>query len=181
MCLIRYFRDVFYSSLPHEIRANLSSLEVFLVGLYSKEEQYLRTELEKTNEWSRYKSLLDFNPNIYLTDLIDRYDINFTIRIFNLFNKILQINTSEIKNEADLIKYFKNWKKYFIDVSKKYKQKINKKLKEVIEDDKIGDKYVIEKHEDSILSYSEYLNDISYLRNAKIEDLLGIDYETYFN
>ena len=92
--LIRYFRDVFYSSLPHEIRANLSSLKVFLVGLYSKEEQYLRTESEKTTEWSRYKSLLDFNPNIYLTDLIDRYDINFTIRIFNLFNKILQINNS---------------------------------------------------------------------------------------
>lgn len=179
--LMKYFRDVFYASLPHEIRANLSSLEVFLIGLRSKDEVYLRSELDKTSEWSRYKAISEFNIDIYLSDLINEYGLSFTIRVFNLFNKILEIKSNEIKSEMDLIKYFKNWKKYFSDISKDYKYKIDKKIKEIIEkNNDISDRYVLEKYEDTILTYSDYLNNISYSRDIKLDDLLKIDYLSYF-
>jgi hypothetical protein len=177
--LVRYFRDIFYASLPHEIRANLSSLEVFLIGLRSKDEKYLRDELEKTTEWSRYRAISEFNPENYLYDLINRYGLDFTISSFNLFNKVLEIRTNLIINKEQLLKYFKRWKVYFSDISKDYKYKIENKIKKIIEVDE--NKYGTEIYEDKILKYSDYLKEtITYSRNQKLDDILSIDYQNYF-
>lgn len=176
--LIRYFRDIFYSSLPHEIRSNLSSLHILLIGLKSKDENYLRSKLEKTSEWSRYKAISEFNPEKYLTDLLNNYDLEFVINSFNLFNKVLEIKFKPIESKENLLKYFNNWKKYFIEISNKYEYKINKKIKDVIESN--DDEYGTEIYEDKILKYSDYLNDNQYNRDLKLSKLLNIDYKNYF-
>lgn len=176
--LIRYFRDIFYSSLSHEIRSNLSSLHILLIGLKSKDEKYLRSMLEKTSEWSRYKSISEFNPEQYLFDLLNNYDLDFILNSFNLFNKVLEIKYKPIQNKENLIKYFNNWKRYFIDISNKYEYKINKKIKEVIESE--DDEYGTEIYEDKILKYSDYLNDIQHNRDLKISKLLNTNYKDYF-
>jgi len=177
--LIRYFRDIFYASLQHEIRANLSSIEVFLIGLNSKDESYIRNELYKTSEWSRYKAISDFNPDIYVDDLLNTYGLSFVIRIFNLFNKLVKIEKN-ITNKSDLLKYFKSWKKYLTKISKNYISKIDDKIKDILEVDDNSNKYTLEKYEDVILSYSDYLNDASYKRHIIIDELLKIDYLSYF-
>jgi hypothetical protein len=176
--LIRYFRDIFYSSLSHEIRSNLSPLHIFLIGLNSKDEKYLRSELEKTSEWSRYKALSEFNPETYLNDLINNYDLDFILNSFNLFNSVLEIKSKPIENKENLIKYFRNWKRYFLDISNKYEYKINKKIKEVIESE--NNEYGTELYEDKILKYTDYLEDIQFNREIKIDELLKIDYLSYF-
>ena len=176
--LIRYFRDIFYSSLSHEIRSNLSSLHILLIGLKSKDEKYLRNMLEKTSEWSRYRSISEFNPEQYLFDLLNNYDLDFILNSFYLFNKVLEIKYKPIQNKENLIKYFNNWKRYFIDISNKYEFKINKKIKEVIESE--DDEYGTEIYEDKILKYSDYLNDTQHNRDLKISKLLNINYKDYF-
>jgi hypothetical protein len=176
--LIRYFRDIFYSSLSHEIRSNLSSLHIILIGLKSKDESYLRSMIEKTSEWSRYKAISEFNPKGYLTDLINNYDLEFVINSFNLFNNVLEIKFKTIESKEDLLKYFNNWKKYFIEISNKYEYKINKKISDVIESD--SDEYGTEIYEDKILKYCDYLNDNQHNRDLKISKLLNIDYRNYF-
>lgn len=177
--LIRYFRDIFYASLPHEIRSNLSSLGIFLIGLRSKDEKYLRDELKKTTEWSRYKAISEFNPKNYLIDLLNRYDLDFIINSFNIFNKVLEISANPIVNKEQLLRYFNNWKRYFSDISKKYKSKIDSKIKDVIKNDE--NEYGIEIYEDKVLKYSDYLkDDISNSREVKLDELLKIDYLKYF-
>jgi hypothetical protein len=64
--LVRYFRDVFYASLPHEIRSNLSSLEVFILSLETKDKVSIEKELKNTSEWSRYEALNSFNHMVYI-------------------------------------------------------------------------------------------------------------------
>lgn len=178
--LIRYFRDIFYSSSPHEIRANLSSLEVFLFGLMSNNEKYIRCELEKTTEWSRYKAISEFNPDIFLKDLLEKYSLGFLLRIFNLFNKILEIKSNSLNDENDLVKYFKNWKRYFSKVSKKYKHKIDIKIREIVNKNMDSNEYGVEIYEDRLLKYDDYVKDIQYSREIKIDDILKIDYQDYF-
>lgn len=176
--LIKYFRDIYYASLPHEIRANISSLEVFLFGLQSKDEEYIRKELSDTSEWSRYNAISEFNPEIYLNDLIEQYGLPFTITSFNIFNKILKIRI-DIDNKNDLFRYFKRWKKYFMEISKDYKNKVDSTIKDIVKDN-VDNKYILENHDDRILKYSDYLTDVSYSRNILLDDLLKIDYLSYF-
>ena len=178
--LIKYFRDIFYASLPHEIRANLSSLEVFLVGLMSNDDKYLRSELIKTTEWSRYMALLEFNPDLFLNDLLDKYNIDFVLNIFNLFNRVLEIKSNDLNDYTDLVRYFNNWKRYFSDIAKKYKSKIDNKIKEIIDSDKLRNDYGTEIYEDRILKYTDYLKDNQYDREIKLDELLKIDYLVYF-
>ena len=134
--------------------------------------------LEKTSEWSRYRSISEFNPEQYLFDLLNNYDLDFILNSFNLFNKVLEIKYKPIQNKENLIKYFNNWKRYFIDISNKYEFKINKKIKEVIESE--DDEYGTEIYEDKILKYSDYLNDTQHNRDLKISKLLNINYKDYF-
>ena len=175
--LIRYFRDIYYNALPHEIRANISSLEVFLVGFQSKDEEYIRRELQSTSEWNRYQAISSFDPDIYINDLINRYGLSFTIRSFNLFNKILKININ-INSEDDLTRYFKKWKKYFTKISKEYKSKIDSMIKDLLKDD-TDSRYVLEQHDDRILKYSDYFDDVSYSRDIILDEILKIDYLDY--
>jgi len=179
--LITYFRDLYYASLPHEIRANLSSIEVFLLDLNTNNKNILNQELKKTNEWNKYYAIYNFDPSKYTKDLIHKYGLDFTIRAFNLFNKVTKNKSKELKVEGDLLSYFNKWKKYFNDISKDYKYKIDRKLDEISNRLNTTDnKYIIEKHEDKILSYNDYLNDISENRDILLDDILKIDINNYF-
>ena len=178
--LITYFRDLFYASLPHEIRANLSSIEVFLLDLDTKDKKILKSELIKTTEWDKYNAINSFNPTKYTNDLVLNYGLNFSIRVFNLFNKVTKNKSKPIKSEEDLLSYFNKWKKYFIDISKDYKYRIDSKLDEISNRTNNNNLYIIEKHDDVILSYSDYLNDISENRDILLDELLKIDFNNYF-
>jgi hypothetical protein len=175
--LIRYFRDIYYSALTHEIRANISSLEVFLFGLQSKDEEYIRRELISTSEYNRYHNISSFDPEIYINDLMNKYGLSFIIRSFNLFNKILNININ-INNKDDLNRYFKKWKKYFTKISKEYKSKIDSMIKDLLKDD-TDSRYVLEQHDDRIFKYSDYFDDVSYNRDIILDEILKIDYLDY--
>ena len=163
--------------MSHEIRANISSLEVFLFGLQSKDEEYIRRELKSTSEWSRYQAISSFDPEIYINDLINQYGLSFTIRSFNLFNKILKIDIN-INNEDDLTKYFKKWEKYFTKISNEYKSKIDSMIKDLLKDD-TDSRYVLEQHDDRVLKYSDYFDDISHNRDIILDEILKIDYLDY--
>ena len=112
MVLITYFRDLFYASLPHEIRANLLSIEVFLLDLDTTDKKVLQNELIKTTEWNKYNAINSFNPTKYTNDLVLNYGLNFSIRVFNLFNKVTKNKSKPIKSEEDLLSYFNKWKKF---------------------------------------------------------------------
>ena len=176
--LVEYFRDIFYASLSHEIRAIVSSIEVLLIGLDTKDEDILRQELSKTTEWSRYKALCDFDPVVYVDDIIKEFNLDFVIRVFNLFNKMID-NKISIKNRDDLDRYFRNWKNYFTDVSEKCGIKIDNKIKEVV-NGVSDDTYLLEVNDDKIISYSNYLKE-SNNRDTKLYELLYPDYRKYFS
>jgi hypothetical protein len=53
---IEYFRDIFYISLPHEVRATISSIEIFLISLFTKDIEWL----DKKNNFDPDKSNLEF-------------------------------------------------------------------------------------------------------------------------
>lgn len=174
---IRYFRDLYYISLHHEVRATISSIEIFLISLFTKDKDIMLNELEKTIEFSRYISLRDFDPNKYVNDLLSSYGVNQTIRLFNIFNKVNNINF-DIKNESDILKYFKGYKKYFTNISNKMFDRFNKKINEIsIKVDDINN-YILETTE--ILSYSEYFNDINENRDERIESLLHPNINQFF-
>lgn len=175
--LIEYFRDIFYASLSHEMRSITSSIEVFLIGLDTKDEKKLREELSKTTEWSKYKALCDFNPELYTNDIVGKYGLYFTIRSFRLFNKMIN-NDISLKSRDDLDRYFKNWKKYFTDISKKCGVKIDRKIKEIIDKD-VSNHYMLEINDDKIISYSNYLKEPDN-RDSKLYELLYPDYKKYF-
>ena len=169
---IEYFRDIFYISLPHEVRATISSIEIFLISLFTKDIDILKTELKKTTEWNRYESIRDFDPDMISTSLINDYNSNNVIRMLNIFNKINNIDFL-LKTESDILRYFKGWKKYLSSVSKKMYDKIEKKIIE-ISNREISDAEIYETHEDkNILSYEDYRNNGRRERN--LSDLLFPD------
>lgn len=173
--LIKYFRNLFYNALPHEIRAKVSSIEIYLHGLKTRDVNLINKELYETSEWSSYKHLKEFDPDIYLRDLSDRFDPDFLINTFNLFNSKMGIK-SIILDMSGLLKYFRNSKKYFNKVSSGYKLKIDRIVKDLLNGDFRN--YVIETVE--ILRYDEYLSDKEYLRNVNLEKLLEIDYRKFY-
>jgi hypothetical protein len=74
---------------------------------------------KKTTEWSRYKAISEFNPDIFLKDLLEKYSLGFLLGIFNLFNKILEIKSNSLNDENDLVKYFKKLEKILFKSIKK--------------------------------------------------------------
>jgi hypothetical protein len=169
---IEYFRDIFYISLPHEIRATISSVEIFLISLFTKDIDILRNELKKTTEWNRYESIRDFDPEQLSYNLINDYNSNNVIRMLNIFNKINNIDFI-LKKESDILRYFKGWKKYLNRVSEKMYSKIEKKIIE-ISNKKPYDGEVYETHEDkNILRYEDYRE--KNRRERNLSDILSIN------
>jgi len=169
---IEYFRDIFYISLPHEVRANISSIEIFLISLFTKDPDILEIELKKTTEWNRYESIRNFNPDELSSNLINDYKSNNVIRMLNIFNNINNINFI-LKNESDILRYFKGWKKYLNKVSEKMYSKIKKKITE-ISNKEINDDEIYETHEDkNILSYEDHRK--KNIRERNLSELLFIN------
>jgi len=173
---VRYFRDLYYVSLPHEVRATLSSIEIFLISLLSKDDKILKSELENTTEWSRYIAIRDFDPINYTNNLISDYGISQVIRIFNVFNKVNNIKFS-MKNENDILKYFKGYKRYFNDISNKMLKKITKKINEI--SNKIDNDILYLTETVSILPYDEYFNNKVEKRDIKMYELFYPDIKNY--
>jgi hypothetical protein len=137
------------------VRATISSIEIFLISLFTKDIDILKNELQKTTEWNRYESIRDFNPDELSSNLINDYKSNNVIRMLNIFNKINNINFI-LNQESDILNYFKGWKKYLNKVSEKMYSKIEKKIIE-ISNKEPNDDEIYETHEDkNILSYEEY-------------------------
>lgn len=169
-----YFRDIYYASLPHEIRATISSLEIYLISFESKDPMFLRNELEKTNEWKRYESMVNFDPDSLSSDMIMEYGLKNTLYILNLFNRINKINSKNLESISDVLKYFKVWKKYLTHISSNIKIKIDKKIKEISES-KEDNLYI---HEDKeIMNYEDYLK--IGLREKNLEDLIDFDINSF--
>lgn len=174
---IEYFRDIYYISLPHEIRATISSIEIFLISLFTKDINILKSELGKTTEWNRYESIRDFDPNKISISLINDYKYNNVIRMLNIFNKINKINFI-LKNESDIFKYFQGWKKYLNKVSKNMLHKIERKLKEIANKSN-DDSEIYETHHDrNIVSYDDYQRKLRRQRN--LDDILSLDINEFF-
>lgn len=171
--LVQYFRDLYYISLPHEIRSTISSIDIFLKCQTNKDFNFLKKELDKTTEWNRFLNLKDFNPKKYTNDLLTHLSDDFVFQIFNIFNKINGIK-STINNKQDLLNYFKNWNRYFNDVSKKMYKNIIKKIYEVsIIDESID--YILK--DPDILLYREYID----FRKINLDNLLFVNFKDYFN
>ena len=175
--LIRYFRDIYYVSLPNEVRATISSIEIFLICLITKDPNTLKSELEKTTEWNRYESIRDFNPTEYSSDLIMEYGSKNTIEIINNFNKINNINYT-IKTISDIIKYFNGWKKYLNDVAIKMNKKINKKIIEISNRENKDEDSYLHEDKDIIISYKSYLKENR--RENNLHDLTFPNINDYF-
>jgi hypothetical protein len=159
------------------IRATISSIEIFLISLFTKDPDILRNELKKTTEWNRYESIRDFDPEQLSNHLINDYKPNNVIRMLNIFNKINNINFI-LKNESDILRYFKGWKKYLNRVSEKMYSKIEKKIIEISNKEPYGGE-IYETHEDkNILSYEDHRKknrrerNLSYLLSINVNDFL---------
>jgi len=168
--LIKYFRDLYYISLPHEIRAKISSLNVYLKRLNIRNEEELIEELKKTTEWSNYLTLYNFDVNRYYNDLIKNIPNNLLFILFNLFNKIMEIKTN-INTKEDLLNYLKNTKRYFKKVCKNYKQKMLKSVKSIVESIPEGSTDPYENVR--VIKYENYVNEM-------MEDKIDINYLDFY-
>ena len=94
---IEYFRDIYYISLPHEVRATISSIEIFLISLFTNDISILRskllvdfpeivsstqipytTPLDGTNLF--LKTEVDTkNKRLYITKIIQKYSLKCTV------------------------------------------------------------------------------------------------------
>ena len=165
---IRYFKDLFYLSLPYEIRARITSLHFHLLSLRSNNEDILLKELKDTKEWKYFKMLENFDIDKYYNLLLKEMDIDSAINIFNFFNEKLKINF-KIDTKDDLLNYFNSSKKYFNKIANYYKKKINKIIKDLT-----NETFEYIHHDRHLLSFEE-------LMELKItEKEKDIDYKLYF-
>ena len=51
-------------------------------------------------------------------------------------------------------------------------------IKDLLKDD-TDSRYVLEQHDDRILKYSDYFDDVSYSRDIILDEILKIDYLDY--
>ena len=168
---MKYFRDIFYLSLPHEINARVSSLYLYL----SSDKSNIEDRLKKTIEYLNYKNLIDFDNDSLYKDLIKKFidDKELLYFMFNHFNKNMGIKTL-INSDIDLFNYLKNSKRYFTDVAKKYKKRIYRVVNRILnEDNRYTTKGPI------IVDYKDYIKENYRERNLDIL-LNTIDYLSYF-
>ncbi len=162
--VIQYFKNIFYLSLPHEIRARISSLEFYLFYPEIKDRNVLEEKLKNTNEWRFYLALANFNPVGYLNKLYKILkDENFIFEIFNIFNTLLKINIT-IKNKEDLLNYFDKCQKYFDKAALSYKKKMFKIVNKAINH---NENYILRDPEIDILTFNDFkksnrYNEIKY-------------------
>ena len=110
--IFKYFRDLYYLTLPHEINARSSAVYFKLYKLDSTDENLLLSELKKTKEWKNLENIKDFKYKIYTDYLIKNIGLDFSIYLVNEFNRIMKIKTI-INNQENLYNYFKKFKRYW--------------------------------------------------------------------
>lgn len=177
---IRYFRDILYLSLPHEINARVSSLFRYLYMECSSgcTKDQIMDILKNTKEWQNYLNMNDFS----VTELIEglkitfKDDYDFLYFIFNELNMNSGINF-QINNISDLNIYLNRFNKMFKNQNKKYYKKILK----------VVDRIYNELNE-NIEYWTYYVGDVDYkkyvdpeLVNKKISHIVEmIDFNKYF-
>ena len=140
--IFRYYRDLYYLTLPQEVNARVASV---YYKLYQSDKKMILGELKMTKEWCNLNNIKDFKPNEYSKNIISILGLDFTIYLINEFNNIMNIKT-KVDSEIDIYNYFKKYKRYSISVYKNYKNKLLKivdKLNENIEHLCCSDKNVI--------------------------------------
>jgi hypothetical protein len=163
--IIVYFRDLIYTSRKHEINAKVSSLSIYLRLKRTNDLKQIKSDIIGTTEWNHYQALYNFNPKIYLTDLLKRYNKEFLFVAFNYLNKVIGSKT-RINSLSDLSSYFTNTKRYFRKVCKEYRYKIDKIIHDI--------------HIYNFNGIREEYNKIGYsMREDNIDTLLYPDYLNY--
>jgi hypothetical protein len=165
---IKYFRDMFYLSLPHEINARITSLHFYLMTLHSKDKTILMNNLQNTLEWTYFIRLRDFNVKELYDSILNEMDIDYAVNVFNFFNSIMKINFI-INNEKDLFNYLDKTKMYYAKLAEYYRRKILKILNEVINDSV-----------DSGLNYNKYLLSFEELTFSKPIKEKEINYINFY-
>ena len=166
---IKYFKNLIYLSLPHEINARIASMHFYLLGFKSNDKEFLLNKLKTTKEYNYFNMLNNFDDNYYLDFLIKEIGLDSAINIFNFLNIILKIKYT-ISNINDLKKYFEKMKKYFMDLMKYYNKKITRILYDISND---AFEYI---HQDRyILSFEEMIKEQKNTKKDK-----DIDYKLYF-
>ena len=116
----KYYRDLYYLTLPSEVNVRVSSV---YFKLYKLNNGDLLDELKKTTEWKNLENIKNFNYKEYSKSLISVLGLDFTIYLINEFNSIMQLKT-KISNKIDVYNYFKKYKRYSVSVYKNYKNKL---------------------------------------------------------
>lgn len=149
--LFAYFRNLYYLSLPHEINARVSAVQQRLYKLNIVDTKILIEEIKKTNSWKNLINFKDFDPKKYTNDLINLLGLKFVIYLINEFNSFMGIKT-KIKGYEDIFKYFKKFKWFLNDISKKYESKLFKIISKFSES--IDEYYC---NDDKIIKYENFL------------------------
>ena len=173
---IGFFKDLFYLSFPHEIRANIGSIKILLCNV-DKDKNTLLKILKGSVEWQNSKNLKEFNPKKFLQFLKINSSIEDILFGFNYFNHLLKIKT-KITNEIELLEYLEKVKKYFLkkgtELERKLLSKVSERLNEKLE--------YITTYFNYDNSYEHYLNSERYKhysRECKINKILEEDYLEY--
>jgi len=165
--IFKYYRDLFYLTLQHELNARVSSVRF---KLYKKDKETLIDELYKTPEWQKLLSMKEFNPKQYTKDLIDILGLEQSVYLVNEFCFFMNKKT-KVSNEIDLLNYFNNYKRYCNHIYNSHKNKLLNVVSSLI---KIDENICC----DPILhEYKWYLNENN--REKKLERILLIDFINY--
>ena len=172
---IGFFKDLFYLSFPHGIRANVGSVKILLCNV-NKEKNTLLKILKGSTEWQNSKNLKEFNPKKFLEFLKINSSIEDIIFGFNYFNHLLKIKTN-ISNEIELLEYLEKVKKYFLKKGTELERKLLSKVSE-----RLNEKLEYITPYSNYEGYESYINSERYKqhsRECKINKILEEDYLEY--
>lgn len=179
---LKYFRDLYYLSLPHEINARVSSLYYYLATMEKNVD--IEEELKNTTEYKNYLNLKEFDFKNLYNDIIEdiennKIGDNEIYAMLNSFNKLMKIKM-EINTNKELYIYLKNTKKYFNKIAKNYKQKIYVVLNRAFEERNKIDENIIYCDFSSYNDFKNKYNDKNTLRDIKL-NLLAIKDVNYLD
>ena len=157
---LEFFKHLIYKILDNEINANVSQTYTYLRNFNSSDINFLKLKLENYPLRIEYKKLLNFNISKFKED-VKKNNINF-----DNFNEILIKHDvgdflDFIKYKKDDDKYIDSWFKIINSNIKKFLDKQDKIIKEVIEDINESNNYsdCHEIYESTIKGFNEYINE----------------------
>ena len=160
---VSYLRDVFYCSLPQEIRSCISSIRFYLYD-YRNNRKLLLYNLKQTIEWDIAQTLKDFDYKSYYNDVLKQNNIEDIIFGINYFNIKMDIKIY-ITNKQEFLDYLKKISIYFNKVGVNFEKKLLQQvgyLCNVKEDNKHYDKEVNLKYLDYIKEFKDDFIEYKY-------------------